>query len=156
MQRTVLVHLAGALGVPVVPDGDEKFNSANATGGYVRVSFRPLPELPQGRVTDGNTVYKAARAEVVCACDCYAQGNGLGDAAVVDDVEGLASRAAHALRYRDLPLINYTADPSGATGVSGVAIRFQRPPSSQHLPPASGWQRRLVTATGTWFLRHAE
>jgi len=155
IERSVMVALmAAAIPVPLVPDGDEKFDTASATS-FVRVSFRPMEELPQGRVTDSGTTRQAIRARVLLVGEVYAQGNGMGAGSRVDDVDGLASAFAGAVRYLNVPLIDYVTDPTGATPVSGVAVRFTSPPHLQRVPPADGWYRRIVTTEGHWFLRHS-
>lgn len=156
VERSILVALNGAgLGAPVVPDGDEKFDSSTATAtGFVRVSFRTLPETPQGRVVDGGATLQAVRASAMVVAEVFGQGNA-GEGTVYDAIDGLTSKVAHALRYANVAVKDYVSDPTGATSVTGVVCRFVRPPEVQRVPPSDGWHRRIVLAEGHWFLRHA-
>lgn len=156
VERSVLVALNSAsVGAPIVPDGDEKFDTSTATAtGFVRVSFRSLPEVPQGRVVDSGTTYQAVRASALLVAECFGQGNA-GDGSTVDALDGLASKVAHAIRYANVAVKDYVTDPTGATSIAGVVCRFVRPPEVQRVPPSDGWHRRIVLAEGHWFLRHA-
>lgn len=154
VERATMKHLSDAGISPLVPDGDEKFSTATAAE-FVRVRLEPGQEMRQGRVTDSGTTRKAMRATVLVVADCHAQGNGPGAGSVVDRVSGLASQVAHRLRNADIPLVDYVGDPTGATPIAGVALRFGVP-RLQRVPPENGWHRRIVTCEGTWFPRHAE
>lgn len=154
VERNAMKHLADGGISPLVPDGDEKFSTASAAE-FVRVRLEPLKEAPQGRVTDSGTTRQATRARVLVVADVHAQGNGPGAGSVVDRVSGLASQVAHRLRNADIPLLDFVADPTGATPITGVALRFGAP-HIQRVPPENGWHRRLVTCEGVWFPRHAE
>ena len=150
VERTIMVHLAGA-GLPVVLDTDERFNTADAET-FVRVALRPLPESSQGRANDSGTVRKAARASILVAAECYVKGSATGSS-TLDAVSELAENVAHRLRYAEMPLKDYVGD--GST-IAGCAVQFLSAPSIEHVPPSNGWQRRIVSAVGTWFPRHAE
>ena len=74
IERTILGHLA-TLGYPIVPVDDVKFDSSKEPF-FVRVTFIPLPEQPQGRVIDGATRYRAARCFIRVMAECYARASG--------------------------------------------------------------------------------
>lgn len=155
VERTVLRHLATA-GLPVgaiVPVGDHRFDSTSVAS-FVRVSVRPAAETYSGRSAGGT--YRTTRARSLVTCECYARGSGTRDVATVDAVEEVAEQVAHRLRLADLPLVDFVADPTGATPVTGTTVRFIRPPNVLHLDPEGSWDRRIVTAEGTHHIRHAE
>lgn len=151
-KRTILAALIAAnIGAPIVPDGDERFSSAD-TDRYVRIRIEPLPGTPAGRVGGK----RAQRMPILVFGDCYVRGSAADGTVKIDEVDGLASRVEHALRLANLPLVDYVTDPTGATSVSGVAIRFTQPPVMRTPAPVDGWQRRFVEAPADLFLRHAE
>lgn len=155
--RSTLRALASADlgGCPLIPPGDEKFDSSTVER-FVRLQFRPMDEIHAGRIVDSGTTRKAARASLMCIAEVYCKGVGFGSGSVVDEVDGLADRVAHALRYLDVQMLDLVTDPSGATAVSNCTVRFHRGVSPQYLPPDGGWQRRIVQAEGEWIARHAE
>ncbi len=132
VKRTVLVNIIASLaaqnrGWPVVPDTDEKFDSTG-TPAYVRVTFQEMPEERSGRVA----TLHAIRARIIVLADCFARGSASQPPQTIDTVEEMQECVAFALRYASMPLIDYVADPTGGTGVTGVAVRFHRPPEPRH------------------------
>lgn len=150
VSRTVIVYLVGlALGAPVVHAGDDTFDSSAASA-FVRVRVDASDGAELGRLSGD----PATLASFVVVAEVYVR-NGEGEPSVaVDAVESVAEAVQHALRARSLDLVDYVADASGATLVTGHAVRFTEPPRLQHAPTIDGWQRRIVVATGWWVLRH--
>lgn len=155
VERSVMVALTGAsLPAPIVPDGDEKFDSSTAVStGFVRVSFQPMAEQPQGRVVDSGTTLQAVRAHILLVCEVFAQGN-MGGRSVVDAPDAIAESVAHAVRNLNVTVADWVTDPTGATPIAGCVCRFAQP-HVQRVPASDGWQRRIISTEGHWFLRHA-
>lgn len=151
--RTLMSTLAAADlgGALLVPDGDET-TPGEDVGTWVRVTCTDAGDTYAGRV---DTTYRATRHEVIVTAECYARAPLDRPLGAVDDVDGVAEQVAQVLRYLDLPLKDYVGDPSGATTVAGVALRFVQPPVTRRLPPVDGYQRRVVDAQYHLFSRHA-
>lgn len=149
--RTIAVALASANlgGAVLVPDGDERGPGADVAK-WARLSVEDVASGYAGRIGSA----RATREDLLVVVDCFVKGAQFEAVATVDNVDDVAESVAHALRYLDLPLVDYVSDPSGATPVSGVAIRFIRPPRVVRLDPSDGYQRRMVQAQATYFSRH--
>ena len=152
VQRTVFVWLA-TLGLTLVPADDAKFSSETAHS-FVRVSFLPISETPQGRVVDSGTRYRCTLCRFALVAECYARGSATENGTQIDEQDRLADVVSAALRYKDLPLTDYVA-PTPVT-VPGVCVRFDRPPSRTAPAPDSGWARRIVTVEGHYLMRTSE
>jgi hypothetical protein len=136
-----------------VPAGDHRFDSTTVRA-FVRVAVRPAGERYAGRSRGGT--YRTTRARTLVVCECYARGSGEQDVATVDAVSEVSERVAHRLRLADLQLRDFVADPSGETLVDGAAIRFADGPTFTDPGPDAGWDRRIVTAEATHFIKHSE
>lgn len=152
VSRTVLTHLDRTqLGATLTTPADARFNSKDHDR-FVRARVEVLAGTFSGRVAGK----RALRHPVLVTAECYARDAGADGRVTTDDVEGVATKVMHALTLADLPLYDYVTDPTGATAVSGVTVRFGSSPSSRVLPPLDGWQRCLVEARGEYFSRLAE
>lgn len=152
VERTILKRMmTGSIGTTIVPVGDSRFDSTTVDS-FVRLSVHPTAETFSGTIGG----YRSTRARVLVTAECYTRDSTKKGVATLDSVVDLAEQVAHRLRLADLPLVDFISDPSGNTLVSGATIRFISPPFIQFLDPDSGWDRRIVTAEGTYFIRHAE
>lgn len=149
--RTLMVALAAASldGALLVPDGDDTAPPAGARR-WARVTCHSTGSTFAGRV---NTL-RATREDMLVTVECFARSTMDEAMGAVDEVDNLADLVENKLRYLDLPLVNYVADASGSTVVSGVAVRFGST-QSKRLPPSEGYHRRMVDAQCTYFSRHA-
>lgn len=149
--RTILAGVASVdLGrFVLVPDGDDRA-PAEGIGAWVRVSVLPVAESDLGRTSAG----LATRHDVLVSCDVFERGTGLDGGVSVDAIEAPVEALKHYFTARSLSLVDYVSDPTGATPVTGHAIKFFQPPRRERLPPLDGIQRRMVTAAGTYFSTH--
>lgn len=149
--RSLMVVLAAADlgGALLVPDGDE-VAPAEDTATWVRVTVHGTASTYAGRVTS----LRATREDVLVTAEVYARSTRDRDGGVVDAVDGIADAVASRLRYMDVPVVDYVGDPSGATAISGVALRLGAP-IVRRVAPSDGYTRRVVDVTGQYFSRHA-
>jgi hypothetical protein len=151
--RSLMAYLVAQGITPLVPDGDEKFNSDRLEE-WVRVTTTALPETYAGKIVDSGTTRKASMAMLLVQADVFVRGTSTSGGSRIDDVDALAEKVAHALRYADVVVKDYVADATGATATAAT-LRFTAP-TSQRADPTTGWLRRIVQAEGRWVLRHAE
>lgn len=149
--RTILASLVAAdlAGATLLPDGDERAPGDNV-GAWVRAQVQEIRATYTGRVASA----QATREDLLFVAEVWCRGTGRDVVGTVDEVDAIAESVAHWARYRDLALVDYVADRTGATSVSGVALRFHRPPEIVRLDPLDGYQRRLVRAEFVHFSRH--
>lgn len=149
--RTILVALAAVdlNGAMLLPDGDERAPGSDVPS-WVRVSIQEVRTAPQGRVSSA----RAFREDLLFVAECWCRGNGGEQIASVDTVDGIAEMVRYWTTARDLSLVDYVADPTGATPVTGCALRFHKAPEIVRLDPLDGYQRRLVRAEFVHFSRH--
>lgn len=151
--RTLMVYLCAAnIGTSVIiPPGDDRVPDIG-TPSWVRVSFQDIAAVQSGRQAGDHMV----RQDALVSVDCFTPSLATQLVGSVDDVDGIASRVASALRFRDLPLKDYVSDASGATAITGAALRNMAPPTILTPAPVEGYQRRTVQARVYWFARHQE
>ena len=149
--RTIAVAIAAANlgGALLIPDGDDRAPGEDV-GSFVRLTVDQPTSSPAGRYSAS---LRGARVDLMVTVECYTRGNSDGRTLAVDAVQILADRVADALTYTDLPLKDYVSDPTGATSISGHAVRFITPASVRRLDPVDGYQRRHVEASAVHFSR---
>jgi hypothetical protein len=149
VERSLMAHLQG-LGVNVIPEDAVRADSDSADE-FVRVSLETGPEVASGAAAAG---YHAARVPLQVRCQCWARGAD-GIIGATDKATQLADAVSDALRLAQFPILDYLADPTGATS-TGERLQSSSYPSRLPLPPSEGWARRLVVAPFFWFLRTVE
>ena len=149
--RTIMVGLAGIdlAGALLIADGDERQPGTGVTS-WVRVSLLPVSANHQGRIEGA----KATREDVLVSCEVYHRGSSFDAHGAIDAVEAPVEALKAYFTALNLDLIDYVADPTGATAVAGVGLRFFRPPTRIRLDPMDGYQRHIVTAEATYFSRN--
>lgn len=153
VSRTILRTLAAAdlRGAEIVPDGDPRGPSAGATR-WIRVTMLDGPSAYAGRDTAG---VRHAMTRILLSVECYVA-DGADDAVfMVDDVEALASVVVDALRFVDMPLLDLVTDPTGATPVTGYALRAAGAPRVAAAPTVDGYQRRSVLSELVWIAKES-
>lgn len=150
VSRTVLAYLATlSLGGQLI-NADDATTDTSTLPSFVRVRVESGDGTELGRLSGDQATLARFRLTV----ECYAR-DGEGRALIaVDAVEAVAEAVQAALRGKALDLVDYVADTSGATLVSGHSVRFTEPSTLVSAPPLAGWARRILTASGWWVLRH--
>jgi hypothetical protein len=148
-ERSLMAWLQAG-GIDVVPEDATRANSDDVTS-FVRVSMEPGPEEVSGHRTAD---YHAARVPLQVRCQCFARGADSPSGAV-DAASQLADVVADRLRMATVPILDYLADPTGATS-TGERLQSTTLPSRIPLPSTEGWARRQVSALFFWFLRTEE
>lgn len=150
--RSLMVYLCAAnLGTAlIIPPGDERTPGAG-TPSWVRVSFQDVAAALSGHESGDRMI----RQEALVSVECFTADLATQQAGAVDDVEGIASRAASTLSGCALPILDYVTDATGGTSASAV-LRNIVPPTVITPAPADGYQRRTVQARVYWFARRLE
>lgn len=150
--RTVIAHIAGltySTTTPIVPGDDDTFNSQTATR-FVRVTCKKVGGVFNG-IRSGR---KTHQNQIMVIAECYARTPGAAAVGGVDAADQVADVVATGLTFRDLTLIDYVADSSGATVAGSSVLRFFAAPEIDTPPSVDGWGRRIVTTTGLWWAEH--
>lgn len=139
--RTLLRSLDAQGIAPIVPGDDER---AKPGSPFLRVTLADdgAPTYA-GRIS----TYRLTREQRLLSVEVYAK------TGTDDGIDSLASQVAAWGTYLSLPLLDCVTDPTGATPVSGVAVRAVEPPTVRQLAPLEGWARRLVLVPIYWFKR---
>ena len=118
---------------------------------WVRYSITNVDQKNDGRFNSAQT---AQRVEILITADVFfpdgTETQPFNAYAIVD----AADAVAHNLRRLNLSFIDYSSDPANPSTVSDARIRTLLPPSIERLPPDGGFERRQVTLTVMWHLRH--
>lgn len=151
VSRTILRALAASdlSGAVLVPDGDPRGPESTAAR-WVRVTLTDARSEFAGRDTAGNRI---AATRLIVTADVFLRDGSTAAVASVDDVDLIASRVRNAFAFVDLPLLNLTADPTGATPVTGYALRAMGAPRVTTPTTTDGYQRRQVSTELLWMAR---
>lgn len=136
-------------GAVLVPEGDPRGPDAT-TARWVRVTVTDGRADYAGRDSSGN---RLAMTRLIVTVDVFQRDASTAAVGSVDEVDGIASRVRDALAFVDLPLLDLVLDPSGATPVTGYALRSMGAPRVTTPPTIDGYQRRQVSCDLLWLAR---
>lgn len=151
IERTILVHLAGAIGSTLVHADDRAFNPS-ASSEFVRVRVEDSSATFAHRI-EGDPAYLAV---VRLVAEVYCRTNEAQVVAAIDAADAVAERVTHAIRARSLNVKDYVTDPTGGTTATGYSVRFVDTPTVTAPDSVDGWARRIVTGYAFFILRHSE
>lgn len=124
--RTVMCHLSTCDlgGAELVPEGDPRAPEAGASR-WVRVSMADGRSDYGGRDSQGHRV---RLTQIMVVVDVFVRSGEVDGVVEVDAVEDIASRVVASLAFVDLPMLSLVADPTGATPITGYALRAMGAP----------------------------